>query len=357
MSRGAVLITGGCGFVGYHIVEAFLMDKSWPEVHVMSRNPTRNLLDGVRYHAVDTTAPGSVYDLLRKIKPEIIVHAASPLAVGEEISPTRYFDVNVKGTKNLLECAAASGCVRGFIYTSSTVVMAGSSLHQVREDAPLIVQSTRTGADYAKSKALADQIVLDYNGRSNMKTLCLRIAPTYGVRDTQILPQMLNLLKRGQHKFQIGRISYDYDFVSANDAAMAHLLAAKALLRPEDRDKLGIGGEAFFVTEGDPLSYWDFQRKVFAAAGDRTLQADITITPPWLMLAFASMLEWMYLVFTLGQKTPPLRRHAIEYVCSERTHSIDKAKVRLGYLPTPQKRDERIQEGVKWIMDAASRRR
>ena len=57
MAEGAVLVIGGCGFVGFHVVKALLEEETWPSVHVMSRKPARNQLDKLSFDYIDEPAP------------------------------------------------------------------------------------------------------------------------------------------------------------------------------------------------------------------------------------------------------------------------------------------------------------
>lgn len=134
------------------------------------------------------------------------------------------------------------------------------------------------------------------------------------------------------------------DFLSVKNAASAHVLAYKALMAPNAAS--GVAGEAFFITDGKPIPFWDFSRKVWAAAGDRTPPDEIKVVPAWLVLGLAIAVEWMYWVFTFGQKTPQfLRSYTIRYVTEERTFSIEKARTILGYEPEDEM-DEGIETGV-----------
>ena len=351
MAPGVVLVTGGCGFVGFHVVKALRDDKIWPEVHVVSRNPSRNRQEEVTYHAGDVTSPEQIQKLLAEIQPSTIIHTASPVSAGNAANERTFMDVNLKGTQNLLKCAAASPHVSAFIYTSSSSVLAGSSFHNADENAPLITKTTRGVNYYSKSKALADQYVLDANGKCGVGTVCLRIASVYGERDNQMIPGTLAVLRQGHQKNQIGDNKNLFDVVSAENVAQAHLLAAKAMSSPSILPKSNIAGEAFLITEDDPLPFWDFERKIWAAAGDNTPLSDVRVIPAWFMLALASLVEWGYWIFTFGRKRPEtLRRHNMEYASMERTYCIDKAKERLGYRPDASRRDEHIKRGVEWAM-------
>jgi len=347
---GSVLVVGGCGFVGFHIVRRLLKDHSCTSVAVLSRNPNRNRLAGVSYHAGDITSPETIRFLLAEIQPTVIIHTASPLSVGNDADEAQFYSINVKGTQNLLDCAEAAPSVKALIYTSSVTVMADTSFLSLKETAPIHTATSRASY-YSKTKAIADASVLAANNPPSLRTACLRLVAVYGERDNQVIPSGVAALRQGHQRFQIGDNSNLTDWVSVGNVATAHLLAAKALLADcEGRTGPKVDGEAFFITDGTPLPFWDLERKVWAAAGDRTPAAEVTILPGWLVLALVSTVEWMYWIFTLGRKRPKTyTRHLIEFTCLSRTYSIEKARERLGYVPVDDM-DKTIQEGVDWAL-------
>lgn len=335
--------------MGYHIVNAFIQDSTWSSIHVMSRNPSRNQVEGVHYHVGSLTSFEQLRSLLANIQPSLIIHTASPIGSGNA-GDARYFEeINVKGTQNLLRAATASDHVRTLIYTSSVEVIKGSSHKFVTEDAQMFTITSRTEY-YAKTKAIADQAVLDANGIGGLRTLCLRLAVVYGERDSQMIPGTLHALQEGRHRYQIGDNQSLFDCVSATNVARSHLLATRALSRQPEDESGKVDGEAFFITDGNPVPFWTFARQIWSAAGDRTALDEVTVIPAWFILNLASAVEWLYWFFTLGLKRPKdLRRQNMTYTCSPRTYSIEKARERLGYNPVDD-RDEQIQRGVEWAL-------
>ena len=349
MSEGSILVIGGCGCVGFHIVNALLEEKkTWSSVHVMSRNPSRNRVTGASYHAGDITSPEQVHKLFAEIQPRVIIHAASPNPSADDRDDRSFFNTNVKGTQNLLDCAASSDHVKAFVYTSTASVMEGSSFNFTKETAPTLTNASRADL-YAKSKSVAEKLVLDVNEKAGFRTACLRIPVVYGERDNQMIPESLKILQAVRHRNQIGDNSNLFDCVSTQNVAAAHVLAAKALLRARDKSLPKVDGEAFFITDGDPLPFWDLLRKIWDAAGDQTSPEEIRVIPAWFMLSLASTVEWLYWIFTLGKMRPKMRRFDMEFTCSLRTYSIEKAKERLGYTPVGN-RDEHIRKGVEWAL-------
>ena len=347
MADEGVLVIGGCGFVGFHVVNALLGERTWPSVHVMSRDPTRNQLAGAFYHVGDMTSAEQVRTLLDEIRPSIVIHTASPIATGNTGNWQYFYRTNVEGTKNVLDCAISSTYVKAFVYTSSVTVIEKSSFDFIDETAPIATSTSKLNY-YSKSKALADQYVLDSNNKTGLRTICLRLPVVYGPRDNQMIPAAIQALRAGHQRRQIGDNTNLYDVCSVQNAATAHVLAAKALLLDRDDPLLKVDGEAFFITDGRPVPYWDFARMIWAAAGDKTPLNEIRVIPAWFMLCLASTVEWVYFVFTLGQRLPKLlRRSFIEFACLQRTFSIEKARKRLGYTPVDD-RDGMIRAAVEW---------
>jgi sterol-4alpha-carboxylate 3-dehydrogenase (decarboxylating) len=77
-STGPIIVTGGCGLLGFHIVEALLNDSEAGCITVVSRNPKINIFDGVQYVAGDIANESFVRKLFDDMKPQVVFHTASP---------------------------------------------------------------------------------------------------------------------------------------------------------------------------------------------------------------------------------------------------------------------------------------
>lgn len=133
---GRTLVTGGCGFVGFHIVAALLKEPDCGPITVISRNPTSNLHDGVEYRACDLTDADAVEKVVREVQPRIVFHTASPLSSSQTTTIQEYLDVNVGGTANLLSALRQSSSVQALVYTSSNSVFAGCPHDYLDETQP-----------------------------------------------------------------------------------------------------------------------------------------------------------------------------------------------------------------------------
>lgn len=76
MSRNKVLVVGGCGFMGFHIVKALVEDQIW-SVHVLSRGPSRSRVNGAHYHPGSIISPKQLRQAMADIGPTIMLGLAS----------------------------------------------------------------------------------------------------------------------------------------------------------------------------------------------------------------------------------------------------------------------------------------
>ncbi len=184
-----------------------------------------------------------------------------------------------------------------------------------------------------------------------MLTLSLRPAGIIGEGDVQNIPSVLRAYRKGQTKFQLGPNTNLFDFTYVGNAAAAHILAAAALMRsyamlpttPLDTER--VDGEAFFITNDEPVYFWDFPRTVWRAAGDQTDIKDVWCIPRAGALAIAGLMELV--MAPLGKK-PNLTRQIVRYSCMTRYYSCQKAKDRLGYKPSVGL-EEGVRRAVRWF--------
>ncbi|KAI9838637.1 MAG: hypothetical protein M1819_004951 [Sarea resinae] len=349
-SFGSVLVVGGCGFLGHHIV-SLLADQYDAQISVLDLRTVRNRRDGVSYYDGDITSEARAKEVFEQVKPDVVIHTASPPLM--EHKKDLMYTVNVEGTKNLVQVAGAIGSVKAFVYTSSASVIHDTVNDLVNADErwPYVVGKDQLEY-YSETKAEAEKLVLEANRQYNkMLTASIRPAGIIGEGDVQILPNILKAYRKGQTGFQLGDNDNLFDFTYVGNVAHAHVLAAIALLNTYARstaplDHERVDGEAFFVTNDSPVYFWDFPRMVWKAAGDKT-GTNVWTIPKDTGLKIATILEWL---FWFVGKTPNLTRKQVRYSCMTRYYNIDKAKRRLGYKPLVSL-EEGVQKSVKWFLE------
>jgi len=325
-------------------------------ISVLSRSPRRNILPGVTYYTGDVSSPSELQQIIDRISPTVIIHAACPPAT--TASAETYHEIIVEGTRKLLEIALRTQSVKAFIYTSSATMATGSAHIDVDETTPLADTDPRSHP-YAKCKAIADKLVLSVNapdpnaGEGGLLTACIRLPIVYGERDLVSIPGCLGALEKNQTNVILGDGSDLWDFASAENAARAHYLLAVALMkRTVNPSALKVDGEAFNITDGQRQKFWDFPRIAWKAAGWRAPAKDKAIRlPPSFLLAIAFFLGLVYWLFTRGQKHPTtLSKQQVEYSCFEHTYRIGKARDMLGYNPTSNF-ELGVHEAVQWSLE------
>lgn len=359
---GTVLITGGCGFLGFHLVAHFLEDPECSAVHVLDRNITHNLHDKAHYAQGDITDADRVSSLLAQTKPSVIIHAASPNVSFPVHGRNDYHNTNVAGTRLLLKLAEESESVKALVYTSTVDIYASPPHHNIAESHPVwpehpsLLRGEWGISEYDRTKAIGERLVRAANcGR--LKTATVIPSHMYGVRDSQGLKTIMDMFDsdRGAPLFQVGRGENMCEVVSADNVATAHVLAAKALLDPS-RARGKVDGEGFNVSDGHPVLFWHHVRQMWIAArgyeSEEELKGQVTVVPAWVMVLVVTLVEWSLLVFTLGYVEPPTKmsRTALSYTVENHTYSIQKARDRLGFEPVSN-HDEVMAEAARWELE------
>ena len=350
---GSVLVVGGCGFLGHHIIKQLAsLHPSPTKISVLDLTTTRNRLPSVTYYDGDISKSKDVERVYEDAKPQIIIHTASPTI--NALDKSIYYRVNVHGTRCLLETAGKMGYTKVFVYTSSpSVIHDGvSNLVMVDESMP-ILEGKDQPEPYSLTKGIAEKIVLAANRKyNNMTTCAIRPSSMFGPADAQLLPSLLKTYEQGKTKFQLGDNTNLFDFTFVRNVAHAHVLAAQKLLGSSGTETVNnegkVDGEAFVITNDEPWHFWTFTRAVYAAAGDKTKPEQIWVIPAAVGLIIAGIIEWLVFIFSLGSKTANFTRAKIRYSTITRTFNIEKAKSRLGYEPIVKVSDG-IMEGVEWF--------
>ncbi|KAF5985009.1 C-3 sterol dehydrogenase (C-4 decarboxylase) [Fusarium coicis] len=342
-----VLVTGGSGFLGGHVVRQLLEDAE-TTVAIVSRHPKMpaDIADESRVslHAADLTIPSQIEQAFEAFSPHAVIHTASPSYID---TPANLTKANIDGTRALLKAASACVDTRAFVFTSTDSAVIPTQEPLSEEDSALYDETNAPNA-YAMSKAAAEGLVIASNSEQ-LWTAAIRIPATYGEYDMNFVRQLVQSIRRKEHKMQVGNDKKVFEVLYVKKAAEAHILAMKALLDYEKRDMAG--GQAFFVSDGRPQKFFDFSRKCYAAAGYPVALEEVTKIPFFVMQAMASTAEWVYWVMTLGYIKPAMRRSAIDHLDSGCCWSLDKAKGVLGYEPVADQ-DEVIRKTMEWGMKA-----
>ncbi|KAF7884730.1 uncharacterized protein EAF02_005066 [Botrytis sinoallii] len=355
-SLSPVLITGGCGFIGFHLVNHILESEPTCEIHVLDIDTTRNRVPNVTYHTCDITSLPGVESVMLQAQPRTIFHVACPDSM--VLQPSVFQEVNVNGAQNLISAAFKVGTVQAFVNTSTSSVIHDniSDLIDADEDLP-VLQYPAQKRVYTLTKAVAEAEILAANrkyGDSSMLTVSLRPATAFGERDTICMGKIVDVCRQGKGKFQIGAGKNEYDFIYVGNLAEAHILAAQALLRaygkPVPPLETRVDGQTFNIINNERILFWEFQRRISAAIGFPIKDEDIKIIPKWLALLMAVIGEYVTWIRSFGNRQPRVTRESVRLTTIIRTLNGDKAKRVLGYTPNVSIL-EGIERGGKWFVE------
>lgn len=314
-TRRTSVVTGGSGFVGRHLVAA---------LHARGdrvRNADLRALPdapGV-FLRTDITDPASVRAAIEGA--DVVFHNASAVHTRQgHVELVR--KVNVDGTRHVIDACRAAG-VRRLVYVSSgSVVYEGRDIENGDESLPY---PTASQAPYADSKIEAEKLVLAAND-PQLATIALRPHVVFGPHDGRFLPALIAHAKSGRLRVQVGRGTWLSDYTYVDNLVDALLLAADRLAPAS-----AISGKAYFITNGEPMPFWDFVRRVI----DRLRLPPIRYAVPHQLVYGIAAMKEAFETLRGGEVMPEdgLTRFAIRYMCTHHYFSIERARRELGYVP------------------------
>lgn len=147
---------------------------------------------------------------------------------------------------------------------------------------------------------------------------------SYSPRDPQLFHRLATVLTEKQHKVQIGNNDNLVDYAYAGNVADAHILAADRLPTGPEETPHPVAGQVFFITNGEPIHIWDFNRLVWRGLGAPAAELDpknVTKIPRWLAMCLAALSQ-AWAKFTGG--TTEFNLFAIRFLTATQWYNIDK---------------------------------
>jgi nucleoside-diphosphate-sugar epimerase len=249
---------------------------------------------------------------------QVVIHVGGVAGIGGPRS--LYYGINTLGTRHVTEGCRAHGVGR-LVYTSSpSVTFDGTDQKGVDESVPY---ARRWLSHYARSKALAEQHVLEANGRDGLLTCALRPHLIWGVRDRHLIPRLLDRARSGK-LCRVGDGTNQIDTVYVENAARAHLQAADAL-----GPGSAVAGRAYFISQGEPVNCWDWIDQILALADLPPVRKTISFSAAWRL---GAILETVYGLLRL-KREPPMTRFLAAQLATDHYFDITRAREDFGYRP------------------------
>ena len=233
MGYSRILVTGGAGFVGSHLVDRLLGDGH--EVKViddLSYGFMENLVQhknnkDLHFVKGDIRNLEDVKEAVKDV--DAVFHEAGLVGIVVSVkNPVLTHEVNVTGTLNLLKASSEQG-VKRFVFASSAAVYGNPSKPKKKENMPL----DATGSPYAASKLAAENYVQVFNNLYGLETVSLRYFNIYGPRQRfdisnaygSVILLFLNRLLKNMPPMIFGDGEQKRDFVYIQDVIEANMLA------------------------------------------------------------------------------------------------------------------------------------
>jgi len=316
------LVTGGGGFLGRYICEQLVARGDRVRSFGRGAYPELEAL-GVEVVRGDLRDRDAVESACKKI--ECVFHVAA--LAGIAVAQQPFHDINILGTENVLRGCRTQGVAR-LVYTSSpSVSFAGKEQCGINEDQAQVQANLtwlqRHRCYYSWSKAIAEGKVLAEND-GDFYTCALRPHLIWGPRDNHLIPRLIARAEAGRLR-RVGNGTNLVDITYVENAASAHLQAAEALARPDSP----AAGNAYFLSQGEPVCCWQWIDKILALAGLPPVKKSISFGAAW---KIGTACEAVYRLLRLSGE-PPMTRFLAAQLAKSHWFDISAARQDFGYEP------------------------
>lgn len=309
-----VLVTGGNGFLGRHIVELLLECGASVRVFDLAITEHNEEVEYIKGNLLKLKEVESACDGCWAV---FHVASPSPLSRNREL----FISVNEGGTKNVVKACQNVGVTRVVHTSTASMVFDGTDQYGLDESS---APPAKAMDDYTYSKLLAEKAALaECSPRNPLAVCAIRPHAIFGPRDPHLMPALLRAGNEGKSRYILGNGNNVVDYTYVGNVAYAHLLAA-VNLTPDSK----LNGQAYFITNAEPVKFWDFVTEVQESFGN---------TKPWLKLPY-TLMYIIALILGLVTKVFPNYRplfdlQAVNYACKHHWYKCEKARDHFGYVP------------------------
>lgn len=306
-----VLITGGTGLLGRHLIPALQERGDSVRLLALPGENTSWLEErGISVHRGDIRQPETLIEPMRGV--EGVFHLAAMMGVWRPMAD--YHAVNVTGTENVCRAALKAG-VRRLVHISSWMVYGINRGSAAPEDMPL----TPLNEPYSVTKVQGERLVERLIDDEGLPAVIIRPGTFFGPGDWLHFGRVADRIRAGTW-ITIGSGRNNLPFVYVTDVVQGLLLAChqeKAV------------GQAYNITNDQPMTQTEFLHTIAEEFGARPPRVRI----PYRALLAAGHTAEQLARLTNARNKPILTRLGIWLFGSDNEHSIDKARRELGYAP------------------------
>ena len=231
--KATVLVTGGAGFIGSHIVDLFI-ENNYKVVIVddLSSGREENINKKARFYKLNITDQKGLTEVFKQEKPDYVCHEAAQISVSFSVrDPLFDAQTNIFGSLNLLQCCV-NHQVKGIVFASSGGAIYGEPEHfPISEDYPFRPQSP-----YGISKVAIEYYLDFYKKNYNLDYVSLRYGNVYGPRqdpygEAGVIAIFIEKMLKGEIPTINGDGEYIRDYIYVEDVAQANLLALQNMVK------------------------------------------------------------------------------------------------------------------------------
>lgn len=310
-------VTGASGFIGLNLVKKLLSEK-WSVVCLTRKGFSLNLNDDkLSIIKGDLLEVSSFKQELKGI--DIVFHLAGGLP-HHKLSDQGYWDINVKGLKNLLG-ATKNLKVKRFVHVSTVGIYGPTNEEGVNENSPLNLTDA-----YSKTKAEAERVLREFSSKYKLPFTIIR--PTIGYGPGDLRPgfsTLFRLVKKGRF-IKVGKGNNYFHTIYIENLVDALMLAAAK--------KKAVGED--FIVGDDPCPK---TKEIFEAIED---VEHVNIPDYYLPVWIAHIVAKFFDILSKINFPAPLTTQRVNFITQNRRYDISKARTVLGYNPKIK-----LQEGIR----------
>ncbi|KAL2485376.1 3beta-hydroxysteroid-dehydrogenase/decarboxylase [Abeliophyllum distichum] len=342
------VVLGGRGFIGRSLVERLLKLGNWI-VRVADSTPSPQLLpsesllsqafssDRASYFHVDALNKTQISEAIEGVPVVFFTDSSGSL-------PCDFcfcYKTIVQGAKKIVN-ACREYKVKRLIYNSSADVVIDSTRDILNgdESLPYPDQFQNMVSDF---KAQAEALILSANDIDGLLTCALRPCNVFGPGDEKLIPLLVNVANSRWAKFIIGSGANQSDFTYVDNVAHALICAEESL----NSQTVSVSGKAFFVTNLEPMKFWEFVSLVLDGLG---YQRPIVNVPAWVVQYILLLMKLIRMKLNTGKIDDSVSVHYVANLSTRtRTFSCSSSRKHIGYSPVVS-----LEEGVALTVESFS---
>ncbi len=316
------LVTGANGFTGSYMVKN-LLGKGYTVRALVRKTSNLDLLKNlnVEYVYADLAKDEITKDIMQDV--DVVYHVGAAFRT-EGVPKSYFWDVNVEGTRKLLE-AAKEADIKKFVHCSTVGVQGDIKNPPAKETHPY-----NPGDYYQESKLDGEKLALKFFKEKGLKGTVVRPVGIYGPGDTRFL-KLFKFINNGKFRM-IGSGNVLYHLTFVEDLVEGFRLAGES--EKANNEIFTIGGNNY-------LTLSELVEKIAKVLDKPVPKSSIPVWPVWIAGALCELV-----CKPLGI-SPPIYRRRIDFFIKDRAFDISKAKEILGYNPKIDL-DEGLKRTAEW---------